>query len=81
MIHKDVYRDWKNNPVTEVFFQELEDISTELEEILLDGADLTDHPAIVKQIALIRAYRSVLHYSPEFNDDGFMIDLNGDIVE
>lgn len=81
MIHKDEYRDWKNHPVTDVFFNTLEDIVLGLEDAMLAGHSLDSHPHMAQQLGLIRAYRSVIEYSPEFNEDGFMIDDLENILE
>jgi len=81
VIHKDEYRNWKNHPVTDEFFSNVADIVEDLIATHLDGVSVQDHAILAQQIGLIRAYRSVINYEPEFNDEGFMIDDNGDIVE
>lgn len=81
MISKDLYIDWKNHPVTEVYFNAIKEILDSLEESMLHGNSVENHAILAQQLGLIRAYRSVLEYSPEFNDDDYMIDDVGDIIE
>ena len=81
MIHKDEYIDWKKHPVTEEFFKNIEYILTIVEGSLLEGSTLHSHPHMAEQLGLIKAYRSVVEYRPDFNSDGYMVDDLGDIVE
>lgn len=81
MIHKDDYRDWKNHPITEVFFNNLGDILADIEEAMLNGYSVESHPILAQQLGLIRAYRSVIEYAPDFDENDYMVDDNGDIIE
>ena len=81
MISKDEYLNWKNHPVTVEFFKNVTEVAEEVLEAHLDGVSVQDHAVMAHQVGLIRAWRTVTHYSPEFNDDGYMIDDEGAIVE
>jgi len=81
VIHKSEYVDWKNHPVTEAFFANIEEILDELEDMMLNGHSVDNHPLLAQQLGLIRAYRSVIEYSPDFNEDDYMIDDFGGVIE
>jgi hypothetical protein len=81
VISKNLYREWKDHPVTEMFFKTVEEITEDIEHAMLNGHSVESHPIIAQQLGLIRAYRSVLEYQPEFNDDGYMVDELGDLIE
>ena len=81
MIHKDQYVDWKNHPVTEIYFKEIRELKEVIEEGLHGGRTLDSHARLAEQIGLLQGYESAMTYSPQFNDDGYMIDDGGEIVE
>lgn len=81
MIHKDDYIEWTKHPVTEVFFEEINELYEAFKESVEGGVDIESHAALANKIGMVRAYKSVKEYLPTFNSDGFMIDDNGSIIE
>lgn len=81
MIHKDEYIEWTKHPVTEVFFEEINELYEAFKESVENGVDLESHAALANKIGMVRAYKSVKDYRPDFNTEGYMIDSNEDIIE
>jgi hypothetical protein len=81
MIHSDEYRDWLNHPVTEEFFKSVSEGKQYILNELLSGQHLESHPRIARYLGMVEICDTVINYKPEFNDSGYMIDTNGDVVE
>lgn len=81
MIDKSQYTDWKQHPVTREYFSNLKDAKDQFEDKLLYGHNIENHALMAQSIGILRAYDSAINYSPEFNDQGYMVDDFGEVVE
>lgn len=81
MITKSQFLDWKNHPVTQEFFSDVREARDSKEEELYNGHNVENHALMAQSVGLLRAYESILNYNPDFNEDGYMIDLEGAVVE
>jgi hypothetical protein len=81
MITKDQLREWKDHPVTQEYFKDLKDARAAVEHELVYGHSIENHSLMAQSVGLVRAYDSALNYQPDFDDDGNMLDLEGNIVE
>lgn len=81
MIHADEYRDWKNHPVTEEFFNSVAEGKKYILESLISGEVLESHPKIARYLGMIEICDTVLQYKPDFDKDGYMTNINGEVIE
>lgn len=81
MIHSDEYADWKNHPVTEAFFNDISQGKQTILNSLTSGEVLDSHPKIARFLGMIEMCDAVVGYRPEFNKDGYMIDVDGKVME
>ena len=81
MITKAMYNDWKNHPVTIEYFGDLRDAKQVKEDELVYGHNIENHAQMAQSIGLVRAFDSAINYEPEFNEDGYMLDEEGLVVE
>lgn len=80
MITKSQYTDWKNDPVTVEYFNNLKEVKAQFQEELLLGHDIDSHARMAQKVGMSRAYDSAINYDPKF-EDGHMVDDEGKIVE
>ena len=80
MIHKTEYIEWKNHPVTEALFADTNTDLQDIQEVLIQGE--VDNPSSVAlNIGIIRALTGIMKWTPKFDDNGYMLDINGKVIE
>ena len=82
MIHKDDYREWKSHPVTESLMSSANDIKEQIRSMLEeDDRVMESHSRMTNYLGKIQALNGILNYRPDFNEEGFMVDENGKVIE